>query len=149
MRKIDKWLRNFPPKPRNGNHHRFPVFCDRPASNVETPFVKDLRDTVVAQRLVRILSLEDLFDAELDFLVRNVFSALSADAFAEEVAEFMDAEIRLHVFSVDDAADRRDIHLDHGGDVLVDHRLQPVSKLEELPLLVTMVRITRSIVSRR
>ena len=94
------------------------------------------RELVVAQRIQRILGVDQRLQLLLDLLVGDLVAVGRADGIAEEMAEGKDAVVGLDVLAVHDAADGGDVHADDFGDVLVDHRPEPLARLEEVALLL-------------
>src|SRR6187402_3987164 len=77
------------------------------ATREHQPFLlEDADDLRVAERLARILVLDDLADALLDRDRRDAFPIRAADAAVEKVFQLEHALGRVHVLVVDDPADR-------------------------------------------
>jgi len=57
--------------------------------------------------------------------------------------------VRLDVLALDHSADRGDVHVDDFGNILVDHRPEPLAGVEEVALSVDDGLMTFIIVSRR
>src|SRR5262252_1730719 len=122
---------------RGRNFELFAVFGDGTACQLE-PFTLQHRDNLrIAQRLARILVLDDLADALLDRHRRDTLAVRAADAAVEEVLHLEHALGRVHVLVRDDAADRRLVHADVVGHVAQHQRPQVLDAVvQEVPLEV-------------
>src|SRR4029453_14222066 len=102
------------------------ILRDGAAGKHQTLLLEDAHDFRVAQRLARILVLDDLADSLFDGDRRDALAERAADPAVEKVFQLEDALRRVHVLVVDDAADRRFVHADvvghmakhQGGEIL-------------------------------
>src|SRR5882672_7516180 len=105
------------PLVRRRNLELLAVLGDRAARQLEALALQDADDLRVAQRLPRILLLDDLPDPLLDGHRRHRVAVRAGDAAVEEVLHLEHALWRVHVLVGDDAADGGLVHADVVGDV--------------------------------
>src|SRR5258706_11076128 len=82
------------------------ILRDGPARELESLALQDADNLRVAQRLARILLLDDLADPLLDRHRRDRFPVRAGDAAVEEVLHLEHALWRMHVLVRHDAAHR-------------------------------------------
>src|SRR5262249_40460656 len=120
-----------------GDLELFAIFRDRAARQHEALLLEDADDLRVAERLPRVLVLDDLADALLDRHRPHAVAVRAADPAMEEVLQLEHALRRVHVLVVDDAADGRFVHADVVGHVTQDERPQVLDAvIEEFALEV-------------
>ena len=126
---------------RRGDLQLLAVLRDRAAREHEALALQDADDLRVAERLARVLGLDDLADPLLDRDRRDALAVRAADAAVEEVLHLEHALRRVHVLVGHHAADGRLVHADVVGDVAQHERPQVLDAVvEEVPLEIDDAR---------
>src|SRR6516164_1513312 len=98
---------------RRRNPHRFTIFRDRPARNVDTNGTQPFDDGVIGEDVLCRLLVDQLPDAMAHRLRRMRLTPIRGrNCGSEEVFQLEDAAARGHVFVGGDARDRRFVHAD-------------------------------------
>src|SRR5215207_11243869 len=113
----------------------FAVLRNRAPREHEPLALQDADDLRVAQRLARILRLDDLPDPLLDRHRRDALAVGAADPAVEEVLHLEHALWRVHVLVRHDAADRGFVHPDVVGHVAEHQRTEVLDPVIEEVLL--------------